>query len=119
MGAIAARQYREDLTDKSKNLRNEPTEAERYLWSRLKNSQMCGCKFRRQQPLGKYIADFVCFEKALVIEIDGGQHSENEPYDQARDDWLENEGFIVLRFWNNEVLGNLAGVVDVIMEELE
>ncbi len=118
MGAIVARQYRDDLTSKSKDLRNEPTEAERYLWSRLKNSQLCDCKFRRQQPLGQYIVDFICLEKSLVIEIDGGQHSETESYDQARDNWLEGQGFTVLRFWNNEVFGNLAGVVDVIMEEL-
>lgn len=118
MGGLP-KQYRQDLTDKSKDLRNEPTEAERYLWSRLKQSQMCDCKFRRQQPLGKYIVDFVCFEKNLVIEIDGGQHTDNETYDHARDDWLGSQGFTVLRFWNNDVLGNLDGVADAIMEELE
>lgn len=80
---------------------------------------MCDCKFRRQQPLGKFIVDFICFEKNLVIEIDGGQHTENEAYDQARDEWLQSQGFTVLRFWNNDVLGNIDGVADAIMEELE
>jgi very-short-patch-repair endonuclease len=74
-----------------------------------------GLKFRRQQPLGSCIADFVCFEKSLVIEIDGGQHANNKK-DEARDRWLSAEGYKVLRFWNNEVLTNMEGVLDVIRQ---
>ncbi len=73
---------------------------------------MEGVKFRRQQPIGKYVVDFVSFEKRVVIEVDGGQHSEE--VDKERDQWLNNEGFKVLRFWNNEVLKNTEGVFEVI-----
>ena len=117
MGAKITK-YRDDLGDKGRELRNNPTDAERYLWSRLNRSQLCGCKFRRQQPIGKYIADFVCFEKNLIIELDGGQHSDTRIYDKARDKWLKDEGFVVLRFWNNEVMQNIDGVADVVMEKL-
>jgi len=75
---------------------------------------MDGVKFRRQQPIGKYIVDFVSFEKRIVIEVDGGQHSEE--VDKERDQWLNNEGFKVLRFWNNEVLKNTEGVFEVIRD---
>ncbi len=70
-------------------------------------------KFRRQQPMGKYIVDFVCFETKIVIEVDGGQHA-GEEKDKDRDKWLNGEGFKVLRFWNNEVLQNLRGILEVI-----
>ncbi len=92
------------------------TEAEKLLWSRLRNNQI-GVKFRRQQPIGKYIVDFVTFEKKLIIEIDGGQHLDYLP-DKKRDLYLMNAGFGVLRFWNNEVLGNIEGVVEVIAREV-
>ncbi len=75
---------------------------------------MEGLKFRRQQPIGSYIVDFVCFSKMLVIEVDGGQHAENEK-DKQRDAWLRGEGFKVLRFWNNEVLQNIEGVLETIL----
>lgn len=75
---------------------------------------MEGVKFRRQQPIGKYVVDFVSFEKRVVIEVDGGQHSEE--VDKERDQWLNNEGFKVLRFWNNEVLKNTEGVFEVIRD---
>lgn len=76
---------------------------------------MEGLKFRRQQPIGNYVIDFICLEKSLVIEVDGGQHADNKK-DKGRDAWLKSEGFKVLRFWNNEVLTNMKGVLEVIRE---
>jgi very-short-patch-repair endonuclease len=98
-----------------KNLRKRSTDAEKLLWKHLRSKQLEGLKFRRQQPLGNYIVDFVCFEKQIVIEVDGGQHAE-ERIDKERDRWLNREGFKVLRFWNNEVLQNSKGVLEVIRE---
>lgn len=78
---------------------------------------MEGLKFKRQQPIGKYVVDFVCLEKKLIIEIDGGQH--NEPgIDSVRDAWLSNQGYKTIRFWNNEVTQNLDGVLEVIRDEV-
>jgi len=99
----------------AKKLRKSLTEAERLLWSYLRNRQL-GVKFRRQEPIGRYIVDFVCFEKRLVVEVDGGQHGGS--YDDERDRWLNMQGFRVLRFWNNEVLKNIEGVLEVIGKEL-
>ena len=93
-------------------LRRNMTDVERILWSKIRNKQL-GVKFRRQQPLGKYIVDFICFEERLIIEVDGGQHSENTQ-DTIRDKWLKTNGFQVLRFWNNDVLKNLNGVLGII-----
>ena len=92
------------------------TDAERKLWFRIRNNQL-GVKFRRQQPIGNYIADFICFEKKLVIEIDGGEHLENKR-DEARDKWFRKQRFQILRFWNNEVLANLEGVLKIIKEKI-
>ena len=103
---------------RAKELRNNPTEAERILWQHLRLCQLGGYKFRRQQPLGDYIVDFVCFEKRLIIEVDGGQHNSQYLYDERRDAWLEQQGFRVLRFWNNEVLQNIEGVKEVIWQAL-
>ena len=94
-------------------LRNRPTEAEKLLWKHLRLRQVEGLKFRRQQPIDNYIVDFVCFEKRLVIEVDGGQHATQEK-DALRDQYLQQQGFNVLRFWNNEVLQNINGVIEVI-----
>jgi very-short-patch-repair endonuclease len=100
----------------SKKLRKNMTKAERLLCSKIRNRQI-GIKFRRQQPLGNYIVDFVSFEKRLVVEIDGGQHMDCL-LDRERDSYLENSGFKVLRFWNNEVLGNIEGVMETIKKEM-
>ncbi len=94
----------------SRALRKNMTDAERKLWRVLKQEQQ-GVKFRRQYPIGEYIVDFVCLEKAVVIELDGGQHAAQEIYDRKRDRDLEAKGFKVLRFWNNDVMENLEGVV--------
>ena len=92
------------------------TEAEKRIWYRVRKKQL-GTKFRRQQPIGKYVVDFVCFEKKLVIEVDGGEHFESRG-DQIRDKWLQNKGYKVIRFWNNDVLKNTDGVIRRIIEEM-
>ena len=104
---------------RARSLRKNPTEAEKVLWGHLRCWQVGGYKFRRQQPLGNYIVDFVCLEKKLIIELDGGQHAEQTVYDAERDAWLRDRGFSVLRFWNNDVLQNLNGVKDTILSKME
>jgi very-short-patch-repair endonuclease len=86
------------------------------LWKHLRARQLDGLKFRRQEPIGHYVLDFICYEKELVIELDGGQHAIKKEDDKERDTWLEQQGFKVLRFWNNEVLTNTDGVLEVIRE---
>ena len=80
------------------------------MWNILRKRQLSGCKFRRQAPIGSYIVDFVCLENMLVIEVDGGHHTELRRNDAARTAWLEREGFRVIRFWNNQVLTNTDSV---------
>ncbi len=105
--------------DFARDLRRFSTEAEKRLWAHLRGRQLDGWKFRRQQRLGSYIADFACLEAGLVIEADGSQHAEQVAYDDERTRFLEGEGFRVLRFWNNEVLANTQGVVESIWAALQ
>ncbi len=104
----------------ARELRRKQTEGERALWLRLKNKQLEGVKFRRQQPIGPYIVDFASFDRKLVIEIDGGQHNEEEikGRDEERTTWLRERGYQILRFWNNEVLMNMESVLERISETL-
>ena len=104
-------------TGRARYLRNNLTEAEQRLWYRLKGNQLLGCKFRRQAPIGPYIVDFVCFDRKLVVEVDGGQHLNSES-DLYRTTWLEGEGFCVLRFWNDQVLRETDAVVEAIWRHL-
>ena len=90
------------LIKTAKALRNKSTDTEMLLWKHLRARQLEGLKFRRQQPIGKHIVDFVCFEKMVIVEADGGQHLEADR-DKERDAWLKSQNFQVLRFWNNEV----------------
>ncbi len=106
--------YSEVATDHARDMRKEPTDAENKLWHALKGKQLEGHKFRRQQPIGSYIVDFYSSEARLVIELDGGQHGEQQAYDEKRTTFLEAQGYRVLRFWNNEVLANVEGVLEVI-----
>jgi very-short-patch-repair endonuclease len=103
----------------ARSMRRRETDAERNLWSRLRNAQL-GAKFRRQQPIGDYIVDFVCFDKKLIIEVDGGRHNEASrvKMDSERTRFLESRGFKVIRFWDNEVLQNIQGVGDKVLESL-
>ena len=98
--------------------RKDSTEVEKYLWRYLRGEQLEGYKFRRQQPIGKYVVDFVNFERKIVIEADGGQHAIDKEKDRKRDEWLNREGFKVLRFWDNEIFTNIEGVIEIIREKL-
>jgi very-short-patch-repair endonuclease len=102
-----------EMRHRARSLRVRMTDAERKLWFALRDRRFAGFKFRRQVPIGHFIADFVCFERRLVIEVDGGQHTESAT-DQRRDRWFAANGFRVMRFWNNEVLSNLEGVMTVL-----
>lgn len=104
-------------TDRARHLRRNLTDAERMLWQALRNRQLGHRKFRRQMPIGPYIVDFACEESRLIIELDGGQHAARQDYDSARTQYLEKCGYRVLRFWNNDVMGNLDGVLTVILAE--
>ena len=106
-------------TARARKLRRQSTDAERRLWTILRNRQFAGCKFRRQVPIGNYIVDFVCFEKKIVVELDGGQHQAKIEYDNDRTRWLQFAGFRVIRFWNNQVLSETDGVVQAILATLE
>ena len=101
----------------ARRLRVSQTDAEAVLWNRIRNRQIDGHKFVRQLPIDSYICDFVCREKFLAIEVDGGQHSESAT-DAIRDRRLIEKGYSVLRFWNNDVIGNLEGVLTTIQAEL-
>jgi len=94
------------------------TDAEQALWQRIRNGQLYGARFRRQAMIGRFIADFACFTPKIVVELDGGQHAEQIAYDEERTRWLTSEGFSVLRFWNNDVLSNLDGVVESVAAAL-
>lgn len=96
-------------------IRTSSTDVENLLWKQLRRKQLARLKFRRQQPIDNYIVDFVCFEKRVVIEVDGGQHASERDKDAERDEYLIRNGFKVLRFWNNEVLQNIDGVLEVII----
>ena len=98
-------------------MRQEPSDAEGRMWRLVRDRRLENFKFRRQEQLGSYIVDFVCFEAKLIIELDGGQHAENK-YDAKRDAWLSSRGFVVLRFWNNDVIANPAGVLHMIAVKL-
>ena len=111
------RGYTASTLKTAKKLRNDMTNAERKLWSVLRNGQMGGAKFRRQQPIGSFVADFVCHEQRLIIEADGGQHAESAA-DESRTAFLTAAGYRVLRFWNNDIIANLEGVTDRIACEL-
>jgi very-short-patch-repair endonuclease len=101
----------------ARRLRVDQTDAERVLWNRIRSRQVDGHKFVRQEPIEGYICDFVCREKSIVIEVDGGQHNESMR-DAIRDRKLTDKGYKILRFWNNDVLGNIEGVLLTIQREL-
>jgi len=94
------------------------TEAEKLLWSHIRARQLGGLKFRRQHPIGKYIVDFVCLPEKTIIEVDGGQHANEPEKDLLRDNWLKKEGYIVLRYWNNQVLKEIDNVLEDILTKM-
>src|SRR5215218_3882887 len=103
-------QFRSRPTKRAQELRNNATDAERKLWRHLSRRQLEGFKFSRQMPVGPYICDFLCRDRQLVVEVDGGQHAESRR-DAGRTAYLEGEGYKVIRFWNDDVLGNVGGVL--------
>src|SRR6476620_4070024 len=109
---------KERLLKFAKRMRHQPTNAETLIWTALRGARLHGFKFKRQQPIGAYIVDFVCFEHSLIIEIDGGQHGDEVSADQARSNWLQRQGFRVLRFWNNEVIERKDDVLETIIRAL-
>ena len=107
------------LLHHAKRMRKAPTDAEACLWRELRAHRFLGFKFRRQQPIGRCIVDFVCFRQALVLEVDGSQHLEDAAHDAERTAWLQSQGFRVMRFWNHDVLARTADVMDAIHAALE
>lgn len=107
-------------TKLARQLRSNQTDAEKILWYQIRAKRFHTLKFKRQQPIGDYIVDFVNLEKKLIIELDGGQHNEetNIQKDTARTTWLEKEGYTVLRFWNNDVFSNMDGVLHSIEQAI-
>lgn len=104
--------------DTARKLRKELTPAERKLWALIRNDQL-GVNFRRQHAIGNFIPDFVCIKKKLIIELDGSQHVEQAEYDTERTKFLESQGYKVIRFWNNEVMNDINGVIRNIQFVLE
>jgi very-short-patch-repair endonuclease len=105
-------------TERAKSLRRRLTDAERRFCKHARDRQIAGAKFRRQWPIGRYVADFVCLEACIIVEIDGGQHAESES-DAVRTSFLEGLGYVVLRFWNNEVLLNTDGVLLAVAQAIQ
>jgi very-short-patch-repair endonuclease len=103
---------------RARELRKEPTLAERKLWAYLRGNKLNGLNFRRQHAIGNFIVDFVSIKRRLVIELDGSQHLEQEEYDLERTKYLESQGYKVIRFWNNDVMNNINGVIQVIEHAL-
>ncbi len=101
----------------ARNLRKNKTREEDILWQLLRNRQFMGLKFKRQFPIGNYIVDFVCEEKKLVIEIDGGQHNipDNVKADKVRTNYINSKGYRVVRFWNNDINQNIEGVYETLL----
>ena len=112
--------YTEFANEKSRGLRRNSTDAEKILWNVLRRNQMHNLHFKRQKPIGKYIVDFVCLKEKFVIELDGGQHNEedNKSYDKERTEYLKSLGYRVCRFWNNDVIQNTDGVVEYLYQVL-
>jgi very-short-patch-repair endonuclease len=106
------------MKEKARNLRRIQTDAEKLLWYHLRDRRLAGFKFRRQYPIGSFIVDFVCLEGRLIVELDGGQHASQVQDDSVRSRYLESLGYRVVRFWNNQVLGELESVLTVIHKML-
>jgi very-short-patch-repair endonuclease len=106
------------MKPRARELRKHMTDAERLLWRCLRDRQLGGYKFRRQYPIGPFIVDFACLERKIVIEIDGSQHINNTAADNKRSDYLNKQGFRVLRFWNNDVLQEKEAVLSMILSSL-
>jgi very-short-patch-repair endonuclease len=109
-----------EISGAAKELRTRQTEEEKRLWFNLRDNQINGVKFRRQEPIGSFIVDFVNYENKLIVEVDGSSHKEikTKINDNYRTQWLESEGFRVLRFWNTEIINDIQGVIKKIKKYL-
>ena len=116
--SLGARKSRE-LTCRARSLRRQASEAEQVLWRHLRGRRLKGYKFRRQVVIEPYIVDFVCLDAKLIIEADGGQHADQASYDARRTARLEAKGYRVMRFWNNEILGDIHSVLEQIYSALD
>ena len=112
------RSYTPQTLEKARTLRQDHTDPEELLWHYLRNKQLDGYKFRRQQPIGPYVVDFACMSRKLVIELDDGQHAEQHNYDKKRDNYLRGKGYRILRFWNDEVFQNCMDVLEAVYQAL-
>ena len=110
---------RERARVRARSLRETPTDAESLLWYHLRDRRLANYKFRRQRPMGPYFADFACLEAKLIVELDGGQHVEAVVYDESRTRFMQDQGYRVLRFWNNEVLTQTDAVRERILQALQ
>ena len=106
------------MNENARALRRRMTEAEKLMWSKLRDRRLGGVKFKRQKPIAGYIVDFVALDLKLIVEVDGGQHSHRASKDAARTEVLEKAGYHVVRFWNHDVLGNIEGVLEALIQEL-
>ena len=104
--------------DRARELRRAQTDAEALLWWRLRDRRLGGCKFRRQHAIGPFVADFVCPDRKLIMELDGRQHAERVTYDDALTAWLRARGYVVRRYWNDDVLVNVDSVLEDILMHL-
>ena len=112
------RTRREPLKSNARRMRREPTPAEIKFWYQVRDRRLDGLKFKRQVPIGPFIADFVCLEHKLIVEIDGGQHADETGNDERREAYLKSAGFRVLRFWNHDVLTSIENVIDTVLVAL-
>ena len=115
---LKERRKRAPLRAFARDLRREQTDAERKFWWKVRDRRLGGFKFKRQYPIGPYVADFVCLEKMLIVELDGSQHGEHAAHDAARDSFLAEKGFRVVRIWNADFLRNQEGTADFIFHLL-
>ena len=105
--------------ERARRLRRDQTDAERLLWSRLRDRRLNGLKFKRQVPIDQFVADFLCADGKVIVEVDGGQHDKGRERDADRTAALEAMGYLVLRFWNNDVMRNTDGVLETILSTLD
>jgi very-short-patch-repair endonuclease len=106
-------------TEPARRLRRSQTDAERLLWFRLRDRRLAGWKFKRQVPIDRFVVDFFCADAKLIVELDGGQHDHNKARDADRTRVLESMGYLVLRFWNHDVMGNMDGVLEAILSTVD
>ena len=116
--AFRSRERKKPNLVHARAMRHEPVAPEKKFWSRVRDRRLGGHKFKRQVLIGTYIADFVCIERKLIVELDGGQHAERRVYDEKRDALLRAQGFRVIRVWNIDLMENIDGVMDMVLEEL-